>query len=143
MTRLHENLSRQESLTVKPGSERSFGLVFAAVFLAIGLFPLARGSAPHLWSIAVAVALAVVALVAPATLRIPNRLWFRLGLFLGSLVGPMAIAVVYIVAVVPTGLLMRLLGKDPLHLHRDASAHTYWVERPASGTERSSMRNQF
>lgn len=143
MTQLHENLSRQDSLVAKRGSERSFGFVFAVVFLLIGLFPLIRGAAPYWWSMAVAGAFALVALAFPAALKLPNRLWFKLGLFLGAIVGPVAIAIVYVVAVVPTGVLMRILGKDPLRLGKDPAARSYWVERPAPGPERSSMRNQF
>ena len=65
---------------IKMGSERSFGLVFAAVFLIVALVPLIGDGGIRIWALAVAGAFAVAALAAPDFLRPLNRLWFRLGL---------------------------------------------------------------
>jgi len=43
----------------------------------------------------------------------------------------------------PTGLIMRLFGKDPLRLRFDAEAKSYWIQREPPGPEPDSMRNQF
>jgi hypothetical protein len=39
--------------------------------------------------------------------------------------------------------LMRLAGKDPLKLKRDAAAASYWVDREPPGPPPTSMTNQF
>jgi hypothetical protein len=124
----------------EPGSERGFGLLFAFVFLALAIWPLLQGAPLRLWALVAAAALLLVAIAMPAMLRVPNRLWFRFGLLLGSLVGPVVLAVIFFLAVVPIGLAMRALGKDPLRLKRDPEARSYWIER--SGPM-GSMRNQF
>ena len=49
-------------------------------------------------------------------------------------------ALVYIVTVVPTGLIMRLLGKDLLKQKLDKEAKSYWIERK---DPIGSMKNQF
>lgn len=143
MTDLHENLQRGESLDGRPGSERSFGIVFAVVFALIGLYPLLRAAAPHWWALAAAAAFGGFAWLRPAVYRLPNRLWFKLGLLLAAVVGPVAIGIVYLTTIVPTGLLMRLLGKDPLRLRIDPSARSYWVERSPPGPDPKGMPNQF
>jgi hypothetical protein len=143
MTQLHENLARQDSLEARRGSERSFGLVFAIVFGLLGLYPLIRGDAPHWWLVAAGIATAAAGLFAPALLRHPNRWWFKLGELLARIVAPLAIGVVYYVSVVPIGLLMRILGKDPLRLRRDAEAASYWIPRAPPGPEPKSLGNQF
>ena len=45
---IHEDLSRESDVEV--GSERSFGLVFAVVFLIVGLWPLVDGDPARLWA---------------------------------------------------------------------------------------------
>jgi hypothetical protein len=41
------------------------------------------------------------------------------------------------------GVLMRLLGKDPLRLKRDPAAPSYWIPRASTGSGEDAMKNQF
>ncbi len=137
----HEDLKRESE--VKESSDRSFGVVFAAVFALIGLWPLLGGGGARWWALAAAVAFAVVALAAPRLLRIPNALWQKLGRALNRVVSPLVIGLVFFTAVVPTGLLMRLFGKDQLRLRFDREATSYWIERRPPGPPGDTMPNQF
>jgi hypothetical protein len=127
---------------VAMGSERSFGFVFAAVFAVVALWPLVHGNAPRLWVGAIALAFLVVAFVRPKLLRPLNVVWFRFGLLLGAIMTPVVMALLYITTVIPTGLILRLRGKDLLGLKRDPKRASYWITRepgPAPG----SMKRQF
>ena len=84
-----------------------------------------------------------VAFVRPAWLAPLNRVWFKFGLLLQRVVNPLVMAVIYFAVVTPTGLIMRALGKDPLHLRYDPDARSYWIPRDPPGPERESMKNQF
>ena len=137
----HERLTGGEP--VEGGSERGFGIVFAFVFVAIGLFPLLDDGPPRAWALGVAGAFVVAALVRPAWLAPLNRVWFKLGLLLQRVVNPLVMAVIYFAVVTPTGLVMRALGKDPLRLKYDPDAESYWIHRDPPGPERESMKNQF
>lgn len=137
----HEDLSRQQK--VEGSSDRVFGLVFAAVFVLIGAWPLWYGAPPRWWALAVAAAFALVAAARPKLLATPNRLWTKLGLLLGGIVSPIALGVLYYLAFVPIGLAMRIAGKDPLRLKRDAAADSYWIPRQPPGPPPDSMTNQF
>jgi hypothetical protein len=137
----HEDLSRKQE--VEGSSDRSFGLVFAAVFVLIGGWPLWHGAAPRWWALGVAAAFAAVAALRPGLLARPNRLWSRLGVLLGMLVSPIALGALFYLAFVPIGLLMRLAGKDPLRLRRDAGSASYWIPRRPPGPPPDSMTNQF
>lgn len=125
------------------GSDRTFGIVFMILFLVIGLWPLLRGGEPRLWSLAIGVACLLVAIALPRALAPLNRLWMAFGLLLGRIVGPIMLFVVYAVAVVPTGLLLRLRGKDPLYRRFDPSARSYWVHRNPPGKPDETMSRQF
>lgn len=125
-------------------SDRSFGLVMAVAFAVIGGFQLYH----HRMTIGavllvVAAAFAAAALVRPGILHPLNRLWFRLGLLLHKVINPVVMAVIFVGAVVPTGLIMRALGKRPLQLSLDRSAETYWIQRTPPGPAPDSLERQF
>jgi hypothetical protein len=125
------------------GSDRNFGFVFAGVFAVLALLPLFKSGHVRWWAVAVSGAFLLVALLRPALLGPLNALWARLGLLLNRIVSPVALLIVFCVAVLPTGLLMRLMGKDPMRLRFDARARTYWIERVPPGRPDSQMRKQF
>ena len=81
-----------------------------------------------------------LAFIAPNTLSLPNKLWFKFGMLLGSIIAPIVMALVYFLTVLPTGLIMRLFGKDLLNRKLDKNAKSYWIERTE---QMGSMKNQF
>lgn len=128
---------------VKVGGERGFGLVFAVVFAVIAAWPLMDGGAPRLWALVVAAGFLAVTWVRPRWLRPLNLVWFRFGLWLGAVVAPIVMALVFFLVVTPTGWLVRALGKDPLRLKLDRQAPSYWIERDEENNPMGSMKNQF
>lgn len=129
---------------IVPGSERSFGLVFATVFAIVALWPsIFHGAAPRLWALGIAAAFGGAAFVVPQVLAPLNRLWLRFGEVLHRITNPVLMGVVYYGTVVPASLILRALGKDLLRLRRDPAASTYWINREPPGPEPGSMTRQF
>ena len=137
----HEDLTRQQQ--VEGSSDRSFGLVFAGVFVIVACWPLFYRELPRWWALGVALVFAVVAIWKPALLTRPNRLWTKLGLLLAKIVSPIALGILFYGVLTPIGALVRLTGKDPLHLKLDSSAESYWILRKPPGPPPDSMTNQF
>ena len=127
----HEDLTREE--VIEGSTDRVFGVVFAVVFLLIASWPLFYGGQPRWWACFVSAALALVALAKPALLRGPNRLWMKFGILLGHIVSPIALGLLFYAVFTPMGLVMRLVGKDPLRLRLDREADTYWMPRRTAG----------
>jgi hypothetical protein len=76
--------------------------------------------------------------VRPAALKLLNLIWFKFGLILHKVINPVVMVLVFFGTVLPTGLIMRALGKDPLRLKRQPNAKTYWIERlPGPAVSRS------
>jgi predicted membrane metal-binding protein len=138
---LHENYARAD--TVEAGSDRNFGLTFAAVFAVVGLWPLVHGLAPRIWALVVAGVFLIAAFALPTALTPLKMLWLRLGLLLHRIVTPLIMGLIFYLAVTPTGLIMRAMGKDPLRLKRDPAAASYWIVRDPPGPPPGSMQNQF
>jgi len=137
----HEDLTREQY--VQESSNRGFGLVIAGVFLLIGMAPLRHGYPPRRWALATAGVLALVALVRPILLATINRLWTKFGIVLGKVVSPIALGVLFYGVLTPLAIVIRLTGKDPLHLKLDPAAGSYWVLRKPPGPPPDSMTNQF
>lgn len=138
---LHESM--EERTQVKLGSNRSLAIVFSIVFIIIGLWPLLGSESPRYWSLAIAAVFLTLGFLAPGTLTPLNRLWFKVGMLLHHIVNPVVMGIIFFVTVMPTGLVMRLLGRDILGLRFDREASSYWVKRKPPGPPRDSFRNQF
>jgi hypothetical protein len=130
----------KSNMQSKVGTEREFGVVFALVFLLVGLYPLINGEDIRLWAVLIATIFVTLAYLAPKLLYIPNKLWFKLGIMLGSIIAPIVMMIVYFITVVPIGMIMRLMGKDLLRLKLDNNAKSYWIQRKHPI---GSMRDQF
>lgn len=137
----HEDFGRTGP--VKQSSDRATGLVFAAVFAIIALWPLWSGGSIRGWALIVAAAFAVVALAIPRALGPLSRAWQGLGKAIHKVVNPVVMGLLFYLTVTPTGLLMRLFGKDPLRLRFDPEAKSYWIERRPPGPAPETMHQQF
>ena len=137
----HESYRR--GAEAKAGTERAFGVVFCIVFAIVGLWPLWSGESPRLWALGVALAFGLAAFLLPAALRPLNRLWFRFGMLLHRVVSPLILGLLFFVTVMPIGLAMRALGKDPLRLRFEPGAASYWIERRPPGPDPATMAKQF
>ena len=137
----HESFSRDEKIVA--GSDRSFGFVMAAAFAAVSL--LNAWHAGRLWPwTAVLVALFLAAsIVRPAALHPLNIVWLKFGLLLSKIVSPIVMALLFYGTVLPTGFIMRMMGKDLLRLKRQPAIDSYWIVRSPPGPEPQTMRDQF
>ena len=124
---------------VKIGSSRSFGIVFFVVFLIIAIYPLINGDELRLWSLIISILFLFLGLVNSKILNPLNKLWFKFGIFLGKIVSPLVMGIIFFLVVTPIGLLMRLLNKDLLNLRFNNNG-SYWIEKTEP---KSKMKNQF
>ncbi len=85
----------------------------------------------------------VLTLSVPKVLGPANRMWTKFGLLLHNIVSPLALGILFYLVVTPTGLLMRIFGKDPLRLRLDTAADSYWITRSPPGPDAESLKNQF
>ena len=139
---MHEHTPRHTS-PIQSSSDRSFGFVFAAVFLIVALYPLLHAAGIRIWAVVISGLFLLLAALVPQVLAPANRLWTKFGLLLHNIVSPLALGILFFLVVTPTGLLMRLFGKDPLRLRFDPAADSYWIKRDPPGPAADSLKNQF
>tara|TARA_B100000575_G_scaffold191313_1_gene154373 strand:- start:561 stop:944 length:384 start_codon:yes stop_codon:yes gene_type:complete len=124
---------------IKISSNRSFGIVFFIVFLLIALYPLIHSEEIRFWSIIISLIFLVLGLLNSKILAPLNKLWFKFGIFLGKIISPLIMGIIFFLVVTPIGILMRLLGKDLLNLKHNKNK-SYWIDKTGP---KSKMRNQF
>ena len=125
---------------IKISSNRSFGLVFFIVFLIVALWPLKSGEDFRSWSLVLSIIFFILGVLNSKLLTPLNKLWFKFGILLGSIVSPIVMGIVYFIVVTPIGIFMRLLGKDLLKTSKAKQPSTYWIKRDK---QKSSMKKQF
>ena len=124
---------------IKISSNRSFGIVFFIVFLLIALYPLIHSEEIKFWSIIISLIFLVLGLLNSKILAPLNKLWFKFGIFLGKIISPLIMGIIFFLVVTPIGILMRLLGKDLLNLKHNKNK-SYWIDKTGP---KSKMKNQF
>ena len=129
----------EQTNNLKISSNRSFGIVFFIVFLLVALYPVIKSQEIRIWSLIISIIFLALGLKNSRVLTPLNKLWFKFGIFLGKIVSPLVMGIIFFLVVTPIGLIMRLLGKDLLNLKYNNNK-SYWVEK--SGPK-SKMKNQF
>ena len=124
---------------IKIGSNRGFGIVFFLVFLIIATYPLINDDELRLWSLIISIVFLFLGLVNSKILNPLNKLWFKFGIFLGKIISPLVMGIIFVLIVTPIGLLLRLLNKDLLNLRFNNNG-SYWIEKTEP---KSKMKNQF
>jgi hypothetical protein len=124
-------------------SEKSFALVMATAFAIFGLITwLKHGTISLIWTSLVAFFI-FAAFLFPLKLRPLNILWMKFGLFLGKVMTPVVMGLVFFFVVTPIALFMRALGKDLLNQKLDPAAVSYWIQRTPPGPDGKTMTRQF
>ena len=121
-------------------SNRSFGLLFFIVFIAVGLWPVTKGEAANIYLILTSLFFLIFGLINSKILSPFNKAWIKLGEILGLIIAPIIMALVYFIILTPISLIVRMLGKDLLGLKFLKKQDTYWTKRKKKlGT----MKKQF
>ena len=124
---------------IKLPTNRNFGMVFSIVFLLISLWPLLSQNEIRIWSLTISGIFFILGIFNSKLLLPLNKIWFKFGMFLGNFIAPIVMGIVFFLVVTPTGLIMRLLGKDLLNLKKNNKT-SYWIEKDNSN---SNLKNQF
>ena len=137
----HEVFTRSEEVVA--GSDRSFGFVMAAVLAAVTSLNAWHSGRLWPWTGGLAALLLAAALLRPSVLHPLNLIWLKFGLLLHGVVNPVVMALLFYGTVLPTGLVMRMMGKDLLRLKRQPDADSYWIVRQPPGPSPETMKDQF
>lgn len=115
----------------KGPSDRKFGYTVGGIFAALGIlktlivgFSVLAGTFLLLGG-----GLLLGAALKPEALAPLNRAWMKLAEIMFHVVNPVIMFLLYAVCFVPAGLVMKLVGFDPMRRKFDDIAPSYWVKK--------------
>jgi flagellar biosynthesis protein FlhB len=126
------------------GTNKSFGLMFAVIFLLAALYLVVKNSSTfaQIGALTASVTTFVIALIAPAILAKPNRYWMKFSLLLARFVSPIILGVLFYLLISPLAIVLRIFGRDELLLKRKKTS-SYWKERGRRGYSIELFKNQY
>ena len=127
----------------KPLENRVFGLIFCGIFAVIALFPIPFGGGLRLWAVIIAILWAVPSLFFPKVLTPLNNLWQKFGLLMHKITNPILMGLIFFLTVIPTGIVLKTLGKDPMNRKFDRRSSSYWIPRENTQLTKESFDDQF
>jgi hypothetical protein len=111
---INKTLSKKKSFfgNISKEQAKDAGMAVVLILLLLGIFLKQQGFYPY------AAAALVVNMIFPGIYKPFAFIWFGMATFLGTIMSKVLLTVVYILLVVPIGLLRRLFGKDSLQLKK-------------------------
>jgi hypothetical protein len=131
-----------ETLTYTRTENRKFGITVGIAFLLLGAILVWRGKPTGATTTAtVGAVLMLAGMVVPDLLGPVHKGWMKFALLISKVTTPIFMGLVYYLSVLPIGLVMRMLGKNPMT--RGKKNPSFWVDRRADGALRSDLERQF
>jgi hypothetical protein len=124
---------------IQIGSNKSFGFVFFFVFLIIGIFPIKNGESINFFYIAISMIFLFLGAINSKFLTPLNKIWFKFGIILGSVISPIIMGLTFFLVVTPTSFILKIFKKDVLNLKKN-NDKSYWITKPKIN---NSLKNQF
>ena len=128
-----------EKNKIKLPSNRSFGIVFFIFFIIVATYPLLNDNPIRSWSLIIGLIFLILGLINSKILTPLNIIWMKLGMYLGIIISPIVMGIVFFLVVTPISLIMKILKKDVLNLSTNKEK-SYWIKKDKI---KSSMKNQF
>ena len=116
------------------GELRKFGLTMAVPLLAIGALLLWRERSLWPYLMALAGLFALSALLCPRVLSPVERGWTAFGHGMSVVVTHVILTLTFYLVITPVGLLMRIVGRDPMNRKFDPDARSYWTPIDPDGS---------
>ena len=129
---------QKQEIKINKKNNITFGILFFIFFLIIGFFPLISAGVIRIWSVVLSLVFLIITIIRPNLFTFLNRSWIQFGIFLGKIISPIVMGLVFFFVVTPIGILVKILKKDVMGLKRGASS--YWINRE---DKLQSMKKQF
>ncbi|MGB5879199.1 MAG: SxtJ family membrane protein [Thermoanaerobaculia bacterium] len=122
-----------DKVTKSPAELRRFGLALGAGLTVLGsiLFWREKSAAP--WILGVAATLLLLAILAPRVLGPLEKVFARVARVVTAALTYLVLTLTFFLVITPLGLVMRLLGRDPLAKKPAPDQSSFWVEVEPDG----------
>ena len=124
---------------------RKFGLVIAIALGVIGSFVYVKFGNFNVvgWLWGIGLLFLILGFILPSVLRPVYRIWMLLAYFIGGIVSRVILTVLFYVVLTPTGLVLRLFGKDVLDQRFEKDRESYWIKKDLTDHTKEQYRKMY
>jgi len=123
-------------------SNRKFGLFFTIVFLVACLYSYYYGKQIWVYMFGfICIGFLLITILKEDLLLSLNKIWMKIGIFLGNIINPIVMAIIFYGIFTPLAIFMHLFGRDELNL-KLKKKNSYWIDRNLE-TKDDTFNNQF
>ncbi len=108
-------------------TNKAFGLIFAFIFLVIFFF--LDDNFFKIIFLGIFFSTLIISIFFDKFLSTPKKYWIRFGFFLGKIISPIIISLIYFIVVFPTNIILKVFRKDILDTKLDTKKKSYWVKK--------------
>jgi hypothetical protein len=107
-------------------SNKGFGLLLALIFLIIQIIYFKLTPSIFFWLF---ILTTFLSLIFPIIFKYPNKIWIKLGFFLGKFLNPVICTFLYIFAIGFTRIGLEIFRKKLIIKIKDKKISSYWINR--------------
>lgn len=123
---------------------RQFGIVLAAILSVLGLINFFKGRITQFtWFFAVGIVAFCLAVMKPIALKGPYAVFMKIAHAIGWFNTRAILIIIYLLIVTPIGIIMRILGNDPLNIKYRGGKTTYWISRSSPKPSPERLEKQY
>ena len=127
---------------VKLPSNKKFGFFFSAVFFIVSFYFIYSNNSTTGYILAFIGTLFLIVTTLKAELLLPlNILWMRFGQFLGVIISPIILGIIFFGLITPYSVIIKLVGRDELKLKK-IKTHSHWIVRSQKSSQ-TDFKQQF
>jgi hypothetical protein len=117
------------SLKLELPSNKKFGYLFSAIFFVSSFyfFYFYNKISGYLF-LSLSLIFIIISIVKPILLLPLNKLWMQIGLFLGKIVSPIILGIIFYCLITPYSIVLKFMGRDELKL-KIKKKNSYWLKR--------------
>ena len=124
-------------------SNKKFGYFFTIVFFIIFLYFFYYSNA-HVYGIflGLTVVTLLLTIFSPNRLIFFNKIWFKIGILLNTIVSPLILGIIFFVLITPVSIFFKIIRRDYLNIkskHKDS----YWIITEEKKLDKNSLKQQY
>ena len=121
-------------------TNKSFGIIISFIFFLFFIYPLIFNNSFKPITFLISILLFIISFLFPRAYQVPNIVFIKLGYKLGSIISPIVMFLIYILAIVPIGFLMKTISSDFGELKIFKQRKTYWEDYNSTN---DNLKDQF
>ena len=109
-------------------SNKSFGIVFSIFFIICFLYYYLKYDQFNYLFLCLSILFLILGIIKSPILTPLNKIWTKLGIYLGKIIAPTIMIIFFFLVVYPTNLILKIFRKDILKINNN-DKKSYWIKK--------------